>query len=286
VKIDVLARRWGSPKGGLDGMSIAAAYFAYTLELLGHAVRRLAAIDGWEADLVVTTISPTWKRTAAMAIAAGATQRLVFWHHHGALPEGHGCIAAATPASLPGEGWIRHVVLPPSSWAAERGGACLGREVLVAGAGPAKGGHVALEVARQRPERQFYVLPGRCSSADLLPWRELGNAAVAPGQVEPEAFLCRAGAVLAPTRFEVHPLLLVEAATRGIPIVCSDLPGTRAAAQGAAIYLPVTASPEAWAAALDRAANPGRPLRLAPYADVVREALAEMVGAQPQRAVG
>jgi hypothetical protein len=279
VRIDVLARAWGSPAGGINGMAIAAAFFAEKLEQLGHQVRRLAAADRFDADLVVTTISPTWRRTVAAAASAGALERLVYWHHAGGVPVPVGCTLAAPPAIDPQPGWSRHVVLPPSSWAAEDDAHAgeLGGDVVVAGAGPAKGGYVALEVAQLCPELRWFVLQGRSSQQDRAKWSAIAGAEVARGLVAPAEIFERARVVLSPTRFEVHPLLLVEAAARGIPIVCTDMPSTRAAAGEHAIYVPLAAPATEWAAAL-RAALELRPprVRLRPYAEVVRDALAQM----------
>jgi glycosyltransferase involved in cell wall biosynthesis len=277
VNIDVMARGWGSPAGGANGMAIAAAFLSATLAELGHQVRQVDAPDGFTADLTITTIAPTWRRTLALATKAGARDRLVYWHHAGGVPEGGDCILAAPPSVSPQPGWSRHVVLPPSSWAAEAGGECTGQEILVAGAGPAKGGHVALAVARRCPDLRWYVLQGRSSPADRAPWHALPGAEVAQGLVAPAQFLARARAVLAPTRFEVHPLLLVEAAVRGIPIVCTDMPATRCAAGDSAIYVPMTAPVEAWEDALRAALErPAKRLQLRPYRDVVRGALDEL----------
>jgi hypothetical protein len=75
----------------------------------------------------------------------------------------------------------------------------------------------------------------------------------------------------------VHPLLLVEAAVRGIPIVCTDMPPPGAPRGDSAIYVPLTAPPATWAAALRQALDFPLPrLRLPPYAEVVRAAVAEM----------
>jgi glycosyltransferase involved in cell wall biosynthesis len=281
MRIDVLARTWGNAAGASNGMAMAAAFLADTLgELdLGHRVRRLEAPDGFDADLIITTIQPTWRRTVAAAAQAGALGRLVYWHHAGGVPDGHGATLAAPPAigEQSSRGWARHVVLPPSSWAAEAGGERTGREVLVAGAGPAKGGHVALQVARICPDLRFYVLKGRSAPSDRAPWHALPNATVAEDVVAPADFLARARVVLSPTRFDVHPLLLVEAAVRGIPIVCTDMTATRCAAGASAVYVPMTAPTEAWAKALRAALERPLPrLRLRPYTDVVRDFLAQL----------
>jgi glycosyltransferase involved in cell wall biosynthesis len=278
MRIDVIARSWGSPAGGANGMAIAAAFFACTLADLGHEVRRLESPQGFGADLVITTVSPTWRRVASAAEKAGATDRLVYWHHAGGVPDGRGCILAAPPSVSPSNGWARHVVLPPSSWAAEAGGDRTGSEILVAGAGPAKGGHIALAVASACPDLRWYVLRGRSSEQDRAGWRALPNAEVAEGLVAPAAFLSRASAVLAPTRFEVHPLVLVEAAVRGIPIVCTDMPATRCAAQDSAFYVPMNAPTETWATALRAALQLPLPrLRLRPYAEVAQDAISALV---------
>jgi hypothetical protein len=297
VRIDVLAKRWGSPAGAPDGMAMAASFLAWTLCELGHDVRGYLATpqgppwvhprvqwcvrpqldrpDDWSADLVITTIAGVWRRTAAAAGAAGATRRLVYWHHFGGLPEGFGCSLAAPPAIERVGAWRRTLVLPPSSWAVEAGGPAPGGEIVVPGAGRPKGGHIALEVARACPELRWLVLPGRSGPSDVAPWCQLPNAEVA-GPLEPGAFLARARAVLSPTFAEVHPLTLVEAAVRGIPIVCSDLPGTRAAAH-CATFLPVSAPAAAWAAALRGAlARPAPRLCLPPYAEVVATAVDHM----------
>ncbi len=260
-------------------MAIAAAFLACTLVELGHQVRRLSQSDGFDADLVITTIQPRLRHAVAAAQAVGALDRLVYWHHAGGVPAGRGCTLAAPPSIGPQPGWARHVVLPPSSWAAEAGGECTGQEILVAGAGPAKGGHVALAVAQRCPDLRWYVLRGRSAPQDREPWRALPGATVADEVVEPAHFLARARAVLAPTRFDVHPLLLVEAAVRGIPIVCTDMPATRCAAGDSALYVPMSAPPSEWASALRQALEQLLPrLRLRPYADVVRDALGELQG--------
>jgi hypothetical protein len=282
MKIDVIARSWGSAEGGSNGMDIAAAFLAHTLGELGHHVRTAGELIDGSADLAITTISATWRRTVARAAELGAADRLVYWHHAGGVPEGTGHVLAAPPSVEPQPGWSRQVVLPPSSWAAEAGGDCTGNEILVPGAGPAKGGHVALEVAQRCPDLRWFVLRGRSAPSDRAPWLGLEHAEVASAVVAPASFLARARAVLAPTRFEVHPLLLVEAAVRAIPIVCSDLPSTRCAAADCAIYLPMTALAEEWEAALREAlARPAKRLRLRPYADVVRQALGELQQARP-----
>lgn len=277
MKIDVIARQWGTKAGAVNGMAMAASFFAATLSELGHTVRRIEGHDGFSADLIVSTVQPIWKRTAAAAVAAGAASRTVYWHHAGGLPNGQGCILAAPPAVSPEPSWLRHVVLPPSSWAAEAGGECTGDAIIVGGAGPAKGGHVARAVAWLCPDLRWYVLRGRSAPQDRAPWHAMANAEVAEEIVPQETWLSRARAVLAPTRFEVHPLLLVEAAVRGIPIVCTDMPSTRAAAGDGAFYVPMTAPPEAWANQLRLAlmASPSK-LRLRPYAEVVAEAIAQM----------
>src|SRR5262245_38104084 len=117
MRIDVLARAWGGPQGASNGMAVAAAYLAHTLAGLGHQVRKGAAISDGLADLIITTISTTWRRTVAQAEALGVAGRLVYWHHAGGTPEALGCILAAPPSVGPQPGWSQHVVLPPSSWA-------------------------------------------------------------------------------------------------------------------------------------------------------------------------
>ncbi len=307
MRIYVLARHWGGPDGGPDGMAVAVSYFAWTLCELGHDVHGFIASDekapwihermmwtarpgldappDFAADLVITAIAPVWRRTAAAAARAGACDRLVFWHHHGDVPEGYGCRLASPAPATTARGWTKTAVLPPSSWAVEQGGARRGDAVLVPGAGRMKGGHVALEVARQMAGVPWFVLPGRSGPVDIAPWKALPNAEVAPGRLPPATFLDRARVVLSPTRAEVHPLTLVEAAVRGIPIVCTDLEATRRAAPGAT-FVPMSAPPEAWASAVRGAleASPA-PLCLRPYREVVTEVLVDLAPDQtPVRA--
>lgn len=313
MRIDVLARRWGGPDGGPDGMAVAAAFLAWTLCELGHDVRgytgaagpgtwshprlhwrRATPIDAPEdftADLVVTTVSGRWPRLVEAAEKAGARGRLVYWHHHSTPPEGLGGILAAPPGVAPSAGWSRTLVLPPSSWAADQltkpprpdqvSLDYSGAEVLVPGVGNSKGGPMSLAVARSCPELRFYALPGRSSGADCGPWHLLPNAAIAPGPLAPREFLARAGAVLSPTRAETYGLTVVEAAVRGIPVVCSDLRALRAALGDSAVYVEPTALPDAWARAL-RAAIAGPPPRLVlpPYAETVGEVLERLLPAR------
>lgn len=294
MRVDVLARRWGGPDGGPDGMAVAVSFLAYTLCQLGHEVHCYTAAAGdapWQhqratwhlrpslvspddatADLIITTIQPSLHRLRAWAAAAGALGRIVYWHHHDGIPADAGVMVAAPPA-FP----AAPLCLPPSSWAVEAGGEVTGDAVLVPGAGATKGGYIAAQVAFLCPELRWFVLPCRHAPHDLLRWRELRNADIASGPMPPPAFLSRARAVLSPTRAEVHPLALVEAAVRGIPVVCTDLPGTRAALGASAVYVPEDAPAREWADALRRAlASPTPRLRLPPYREVVAGALAQL----------
>ncbi len=287
MRIDVLNRRWGGPDGAPDGMSMAASYLAWTLCGMGHDVTgyvagaleppwkhprmkwthrgNLATPDDWTADLVISTISGVWRRTAVAARGAGAEGRCVFWHHYGGLPPGFGCrLATLTPMDVPAD-WSSAMVLPPSSWAAEGGGQPTGSEVLIPGTGRMKGGLCSVAVARLCPDLRFLVLPGRSGHSDLVPWKPLKNAELVTGLMPPAAFLARAGAVLSPTKAESYGLTLLEAAVRGIPVVCSDLPGPRAACNGSAVYLPESAPPEAWAKELRAAIASPPPPRVLPY---------------------
>lgn len=269
-----MARDWGSPSGGVNGMAIAVAFFAETLERLGHQVRRSLELVDSSADLAIATITPTWRRTVARAEALGMLERLVYWHHASGLPKGYGRMLVTAPAIAPGPDWGRHVVLPPSSWAADSAGACTGGDIVVAGAAPAKGGHLALEVARLCPDLRWYVLKGRSAATDRAPWRELPHAVAAEDAIAPAQFLARARVVLSPTRFETYGLTLVEAAVRGIPVVCTDLPALRASLGSSAIYVHMNAPAAEWAQALRQALDDPPPrLRLPPYATVVAEAI-------------
>lgn len=296
MRIDLLARRWGGPDGGRDGMSIAVSFLAWTLAELGHSVRcylpegsappwkhpgarwvqsaQVVVPDDWTADLVITTIAPAWRRTTLAAGEGRAQRRLVYWHHHGAIPHGYGCILArVADTGEPVQGWSREIILPPSSWAAQ-GGEMAGHSIVVPGAARAKGGLISLAVARLMTDVPWYVLPGRASEADLAPWRALPHVVVAPPLLSPETWLAQARLVFSPTQAETYGLAMVEAATRGVPVVTSDLPGPRFALRGAAAYLPPEAPAKAWAEAV-RAAL-GRPparLELPAYSEVARSAL-------------
>jgi hypothetical protein len=46
MRVDILARRWGGPDGGPDGMAVAASFLAFTLCQLGHEVRCYTAAAG------------------------------------------------------------------------------------------------------------------------------------------------------------------------------------------------------------------------------------------------
>lgn len=303
MRIDLLARRWGSAQGGRDGMAIAASYLAWTLADLGHEVRcsipegsphpwehalvewvhclPIMGPPDWTADLVITTISPAWRRTVIAAQRARARGRLIYWHHHGPVPPGHGCILARVAPGEPAQGWAREIVLPPGSWALYEGDGeePTGSSIVVLGATRAKGGDVSLAVARQVTDRPWYVLPGRAGGRELPPWRALPHAVVAMPGLPPSIWLDRARVVLSPTRAETYGLAMAEAAVRGIPVVTSDLPGPRHALGDVASYLPAGAPVSEWVAAL-RAALEQEPrrLRLPIYADVVEAALLPLAG--------
>ena len=299
MRIAILARRWGGPNGGRDGMAIASAYLAWTLAELGHEVccyapegaappwehpsvewvhrRPLVAPDDWSADLAITTIAPAWRRTVIAAQQAGACDRLVFWHHHGPVPPGHGCVLARVAPGPPAPGWSHELLLPPASWALYEGDEPTGRAIVVPGVSRAKGGNVALAVAEQVTDLPWYVLPGRATEQELAPWRALPHATVALPGLPPSVWLAQARAVLSPTRAETYGLAMAEAAARGVPIVTSDLPGPRFALGDVVRCLPVDATPAEWAAALYAALEQEpRRLRLPPYADVVTGALSSL----------
>lgn len=291
MRIDLLARRWGGPDGGRDGMSIAVSYLAWTLAELGHTLRcylaegtpppwhhpqvtwiaraPLNVPDDWTAELVVTTINPAWRRIALDASRARATRRLIYWHHHGSIPPGYGCVLARVAPGEPAQGWSREILLPPSSWAASATGEQpSGRCIVVPGAGRGKGGEVALVVARAITDVPWFVLPGRAGEHELAPWRGLSHVVVAAPGLAPERWLAQARLVLSPSRAETYGLAMVEAAVRGIPVVTSDLPGPRWALGESATFLPMDAPAAAWiAAARDRLAQPSQSLVLPSYAE-------------------
>jgi len=277
-------------------MSVAVSYLAWTLAEMGRQVRCLIPPDSvrpfahplveWaelrpepgpddlRADLIITTIAPTWRRVVLAAQRSGAIGRLMFWHHHGPIPPGYGCVLARVAPGAAAPGWARDVLLPPASWALYQGGEPTGQAVVVPGASRQKGGDVALAVARLMPDVPWYVLPGRASEQELAPWRALPHATVALQGLPPAAWLAHARAVLSPSRAETYGLAIAEAAARGVPVVASDLPGPRFALGDVARYFPVSAQPAEWATALAAAlAQEPRRLRLPPYADVVVGAL-------------
>lgn len=279
-------------------MAIAVARLAWELAELGHDVRAYAeeepaqrfqhprlqwlvrpglfVPDDFAADLVISALAPVWRRTAAGAAGAGALERLVYWHHAGGIqPSYGGSLLAASGAEVPVD-WQRVAWLRPSSWAIEEPTPGSGPAILVPGAGLPKGGHVARAVALGLPGLRWFVLRGRCALEDISAWASVEGARVAIELQVQASIWPRVCAVLAPTRAESYGLLLVEAAVRGLPVVCSDLPATRAALGGYATLLPPEAPPQAWSDALLEAlaAGPRTPLRLRPYREEVAEALA------------
>jgi glycosyltransferase involved in cell wall biosynthesis len=278
-------------------MAVASSYLAWTLAELGHEVtcylapgepipwthelaewRHRSPADGpddWHADLTIATSAPSWPHMTCLASKAKALGRLVFWHHYGPVPPGCGAILArVAPSTERAKGWGLEIVLPPASWALYAGGERTGAEIVVPGAAKAKGGPIALQVARLLPELRWTVLAGRASEAELRPWREVGATVLQPG-LAPEAWLSRARLILSPTRAETYGLAMAEAAALGIPVVTSDLPGPRFALGDAATYLPTDAPAQAWADAVQAALDTD-PVRLQPqaYPEVVRRALA------------
>ena len=190
------------------------------------------------------------------------------------MPPGCGAILArVAPSPERARGWSRELVLPPASWALCAGGERTGAEIVVPGVSRAKGGAVALQVARLIPELRWTVLAGRASEAELQPWREFGATVLPPG-VAPEAWLSRARLVLSPTRAETYGLAMAEAAARGIPVVTSSLPGPLFALGDAATYLPTDAPARAWVEAVQGALE-AQSVRLQPqaYPEVVERAL-------------
>lgn len=278
MRVEVVARLWGTSQGGPNGMAIATSFLAETLAKLGHDVQRRES-PVFDADLTITVVSPTWRRALAAAEKLGAIGRLVYWHHASGIPPGGGAMLATPPAVPPvgpDEGWSRQIVLPPSSWAADTGGERTGGEIVVSGAGPPKGGMIALQAARFLPGTRWLVLRGRSSQQDRDAWCQIPDSEVTSSVVPPTSILDRAALVLSPTRFDVHPLLLVEASVRGIPVVCTDMPATRAAAGPHATYLPMNAPPREWAHAVFNALGRRPPkLEIPPYHQVVSRALEE-----------
>ncbi len=297
MRIDLLARRWCGPEGGRDGMSVAVSYLAHVLARIGHSVRcclppntpipwehervewvvrqPLFSPPDWTADLIITVLAPAWRQTVIDADRAGALARLVFWHHHSSPPIGHPLCTLARVAMTdePVKNWGRVVNLPPSSWAAEASaelGAPAGQSILVPGASKAKGAQVALAVAKQIADVPWYVLPGRASPQEIDPWRKMPHAVVALPCVPPDVFLSQARVVLCPSRAETYGLAMVEAATRGIPVVTSDLPGPRFALGASATYLPMDAPVAQWVAAVrESLARPGARLALPRHEDLI-----------------
>ena len=238
----------------------------------------MSAEDWVGAGLAITSIAPAWRQTAISAQRAGASARLIYWHHHGPIPPGAGCVLArvapAAPGDKPTKGWAREIVLPPSSWALVAGGERAGASIVVPGASKSKGGPLALAVARRITDCPWYVLPGRANARDLAPWRELSHVAVAPPGLQPDVWLAQARLVLSPSQAETYGLAMAEAAVRGIPVVSSDLPGPRRALGGSALFVGLGAPVAAWVAAVRQGLADGLPrLSLPSYPEVVIQAL-------------
>jgi len=302
--IVILARRWAGRDGSRDGMSVAASYLAWTLAEMGRQVRCLIPagkplpwshdlVDWAElrpeprpeelrGDLIITTIAPTWRRVVVATQRAGCLERLVYWHHHGPVPPGYGCVLARVAPGSPAPGWSRELVLPPASWALYEGGEPTGQAIVVPGVSRAKGGDIAVAVARLVSDLPWYVLPGRATEQELAPWRALPHATVALPGLPPAVWLAEARAVFSPTRAETYGLAMAEAAARGVPIVTSDLPGPRFALGDVVRALRPNATPAEWAAALYAALNQEpRRLQPQPYPEVVAGALDPLVGTLP-----
>lgn len=297
--ITILARRWAGRDGSRDGMSVAVSYLAWTLAEMGHRVRCAIPADQrrpfehdfveWAdlrpdpsaqdlaAELVISTIAPTWRRVVVAAQRAGRTSNLAFWHHHGSIPHGYGCTLARVAPGPPAPGWSREIVLPPASWALYGGGQRFGRCIVVPGVSRSKGGDVALAVSRQLTDVPLYVLPGRATDRELAQWRALPHATVSLPGIPPELWLSQASVLLSPSRAETYGLAMAEAAARGIPVVTSDLPGPRFALGSSATYLPLGAPAAQWAAAVSEALLSTRePLVPQPYRSVVAGVLGSL----------
>lgn len=105
-----------------------------------------------------------------------------------------------------------------------------------------KGAGVFWSLAQANPDRQFLAVKGGYGNQDI---RDLPNVEVVP-HGDLEAVWPRTGILLVPSVHESYSMAAVEAATRGIPAIASDLPGVREALGHGARY--VTRD---WQSALD-----------------------------------
>lgn len=137
---------------------------------------------------------------------------------------------------------IRSPVLhPPVTPGRPMSGDC----VTLVNLNPDKGADVFWDLAQARPDLPFLGVRGGYGSQDV---RELPNVTVVDHTDDMDPVWARTRILLVPSRHESYSMTGVEAATRGIPAVASDLPGVREALGAGATYV----DDDAWAGALER----------------------------------
>ena len=134
---------------------------------------------------------------------------------------------------------VRSMVLHPPVVA---GPVVSGECVTLVNLSPDKGAGVFWDLARARPDLPFLGVKGGYGLQDV---RDLPNVTVVDhGDMGP--VWERTRILLVPSRHESYSMTGVEAATRGIPAVVSDLPGVREALGAGAVYV----ADDQWARAL------------------------------------
>lgn len=110
---------------------------------------------------------------------------------------------------------------------------------------PDKGADVFWALAQARPDLPFLAVKGGYGPQDI---RDLPNVTVLDHTDDMDQVWARTRILLIPSRHESYSMTGVEAATRGIPAVASDLPGVREALGAGAAFV----ADDAWAGALER----------------------------------
>lgn len=201
--------------------------------LLDIALRAAAARVVYLVRAIVATpfgpdsASPSAAKTAVLQQVDGAVgvseYVAAYARRHGGLPAVHVPISMLEPEQP----------------------ACLGRfdNPFVSMVNPcgAKGISIFLGLARRMPGVQFAAVPSWATTqADMGAMRELPNVAILEPYDHPDELLRRTRVMLVPSLWaEARSRLILESMIRGIPVLASDAGGSREAALGAGIILPV-----------------------------------------------
>lgn len=122
---------------------------------------------------------------------------------------------------------------------------CLGRfenpfVSMVNASGP-KGISIFLALAREMPQLRFAAVPSwATTTSDLAALRALSNVTLLPPYEHPDELFRQTRVTLVPSLWaEARSRVILESMVRGVPVMVSDAGGSREAALGAGIVLPV-----------------------------------------------